>query len=88
MLVPIVVMAIGAGEVELPLSLREQLVALLKERCKLRVGCGYNGHAARLMGDEGREREQIMALIVERRRLLPLGAAQIDPLLQVDRTAE
>jgi hypothetical protein len=35
--VPIVVMAVGAGQIELTLPLHEEIAALRNKRCKLRV---------------------------------------------------
>jgi hypothetical protein len=47
----------------------------------------FDRHAARLPPDIGRECEQLPALDGKRRRLLLLGAADIDPLLEIDRTS-
>jgi hypothetical protein len=51
------------------------------------VNSDSDRHAARLPTDVGREREQLLALEGKRRRLLLLGAADIDPLLEIDRTS-
>src|ERR1700704_1134971 len=87
-LIPIIIMAIGAAEIELALPLHKQLAALGNERRKLRVITGLDRGAARLLCDEGGERQQVAALIGKGARLLAIGAAQIDALLQIDGAAE
>ena len=44
--------------------------------------------ASRLPRDKGGERQQLAALERQRRRLLVIGAAQIDALLEIDGAAE
>ncbi len=87
-LVPIVVMAIGAGEIELAFALHVEFTPLGDEGRKLRIVTGRNRNAARLLGDVGRERQQVAAL--EGERLSPLMPAplQIDALFEIDRAAE
>ena len=80
-------MALRTGEIELPLALGEQLVAGLQEGLGALVVRDFDRHAARLLPDISREREQLLALEGKRRRLLLLGAADIDPLLEIDRTS-
>src|SRR6202795_2048025 len=86
-LVPIVVVAIGAAEIELALSLHEQLSAFGNGGFELRVGVAGDGDTARLPRHECGEREQVVALVRQRSRLLMRRAAQIDALLQIDWTA-
>src|SRR5438477_6588112 len=87
-LVPIVVMAIGAGEIELALTLHVQAAAFCDEGLELRIAAGRDRSAAGLLRDERRERQQIADFIGERRGLLLAGAAQIDALLEIDGAAE
>ena len=65
LLVPIVVMAIGAAEIELALPLHEQFAPLGDERLKLRIAAGLDRHAARLLRDEGGECQQFAAFVSE-----------------------
>src|SRR5258706_16124405 len=78
---PVVVVALRAGEIELTLP--------AVERCLPPPGAlvPFDGerHAAGLARDVRGEREQLPALVGERRRLLPLGAAGVDLLFQVHR---
>src|SRR5262249_31907232 len=87
-LVPIVVVAIGAGEIELALPLAVEGAALGDEGFELRVGTGLDPAAARLPGDKGGERQEVAALEGERRRLLVVGTAQVDALLEIDGTSQ
>src|SRR5262249_40602735 len=84
LLAPIVVVALGTGEIELPLALGEQLAAGLQEGLDALVVRDFDRHAARLLPHIGRECEQLLALERKRRRLLLLGAADIDSLLEID----
>src|ERR1700712_1067896 len=86
--VPIVVMAVGAAEIELPLPMHEQLASFRDEALKPGIGNFSDGGAARVLSYESRQRKQLAAFVGQRRRLLVPGAAQVDALLQVDRTAE
>ena len=66
------------------------LIALaprLDERPGLVVALDRDRHPARLLGDVCGERQQVAALMGERRRLLLLGAAEVDALLEIDRAA-
>src|SRR5262249_820133 len=84
LLAPIVVVALCTGEIELPLALDEQLSAGLQEGLGALVVRDFDRHAARLLPDIGSEREQLLALEGKRRRLLLLGAADVDSLLEID----
>jgi ferredoxin--NADP+ reductase len=88
MLVPIIVMAIAAGKIELALAPHEEIAPLGDERRERGVGTGLNRHPARLLRDERGEREQVVAFVRERRGLLVIGAAKIDALLEIDRATE
>src|SRR5258708_28912887 len=68
MLVPIVVVAIRASQIDLALPLHEQLTSFGDERFELRVGAGDDRDAARLLRDEGCGREQLVAFVCKRRR--------------------
>src|SRR5260370_264593 len=87
LLAPIVVVTLCTGEIELSLALGEQLAAGLQEGLGALVVRDFDRHAARLPPDIGRECEQLLALEGKRRRLLLLGAADIDSLLEIDRTS-
>src|SRR5260370_13043900 len=87
-LVPIIVVAIGAAEIELSLPLHEQLASLGEERFEVGGGGGRDRNGARLARDQGGKRQQTAALVRKRRRLLMVDAAQIDALLQIDGAAE
>src|SRR4029079_2189168 len=83
-LVPIIVMAIDAAEIELTLPLHEQFTAPGDERLELRVVARCDCAAARWLRDKGSQRQQVAALIGKRWRLLVVGAAQIDTLFQIN----
>src|SRR5690606_17368884 len=61
-LAPVVVVARGAGEVELPHPPLEQLPAVLAERVEALVLGWRDRHAARLQDDVGGDGEQVVAL--------------------------
>ena len=61
-LVPIVVVAVAAGEIELALPQHEAIAALGDEGRELRIGAGLDRRAARLPRDEGGQRQQFAAL--------------------------
>src|SRR5262245_2388780 len=73
-LAPVVVVALAARQIELALAAVEQRTAGLEELDQA-VAADRDRHAARLAPDEGRERQQLLALGGKRRRLLLLGAA-------------
>ena len=88
-LVPIVVVAIGAGEIELPLPLHEQFTTFGNERRELRISRRF--------------RSPCRATVARSARSAPTGrgfrsasgvacccsrAAQVDPLLEVDRARQ
>src|ERR1700737_4912331 len=81
-------MAIGAAEIELALPLHEQVVSFGDEGLEPRVVPGIDGDAARLLCDECGERQQVVAFVRKRRRLLMSRAAQIDALLQIHGTSK
>src|SRR5260221_11039383 len=84
-LAPVVVVALGAGEVELALAAMEGFPAGLEKRLAPRVGQDADRQAARLPGHVRRERDQLPALVGERSRLLPPGPPQADSLLEAHR---
>src|SRR5882672_4641378 len=84
-LAPVVVVALGAGEVELALAAMEGFPAGLEKRLAPRVDQDADRQAARLPRHVRGEREQLLALIGERRRLLPPGPAEVDSLLEAHR---
>src|SRR5258708_7179407 len=86
-LAPVVVMTKRARQVELPLPLVEELPAGGRERCEPFIRWRRYRLASRLARHIGRQRKQIVALIAQRRRLLALGAFEIDALCEVDRPA-
>src|SRR5262245_41794563 len=83
-LAPLVVVALRTGEVELALARAEQRTAFLEERLQPLVGGRRDRHTARLARHIGREREQVLALVAQRRRLLLLAPADHDALLEID----
>src|SRR6266436_3040451 len=87
-LVPIVVVAIGAGQIELALPPRKELTPLGDEGFKLRIVAGRNRNAARLLGDENGEREEVAALESKWFGLLMPRAFQIDARFEIDRVAQ
>src|SRR6266852_8828096 len=86
-LAPIVVMTKRARQVELALSLVEELPAGGREGREPFILWRRYRLASRLARHIGRQRKQIVALIAQRRRLLALGAFAIDALYEVDRLA-
>src|SRR5205807_9585996 len=82
-----VVVTVLAGEIELALTARVNLPAGLDERLGLFVIRDRNRLSAGLLAEINRDRKQLAAFERQRRRILLLGAAQIDALLDVDRTA-
>src|SRR5262245_61772958 len=83
----VVVVALGAGEVELALLLVEGLLAGLEVGSVFAGGLDLDWHAARLAADVGGQSQKFFALVRERRGLLLLDAAGIDALLEVDELA-
>src|SRR5262249_30231038 len=63
----------------------EQFSSGLDERFQSLVGAGLDRQPAGLSGDERGQRNQLLAFPGERWRLLLLGAAAIDALLEIDR---
>src|SRR5690606_12617984 len=84
---PVLIMTLGAGEVELTLAGREELAARLEM-----AGCGSvdrhrDGHSPGLISDEGCESQQLIRFIRERLRALPLASALVDTQLDVEQLA-
>src|SRR5271167_4223057 len=84
-LTPVVVMALRAAQVDLALPPRKQVAPAADERPEPLVARFRNRHAARLATDIYGERQQVVIFERQRRRLLMLGAAQVDALLEIDR---
>src|SRR6185295_7423088 len=87
LLAPVIVVALRAGEVELSLPLVEHVAAGLQERPRVFIVGDVDRHAAGLPPHIRREREQLLALERERRRLLLVRAAHVDALFEVDRAS-
>src|SRR5437762_77636 len=87
-LIPIVVMAVRAGEIELALSLQKQLASFGDKRLKLWIALRHDRHAARLLSQECGERQQLTAFVRQWRCLLTGRSAIIDALFQVCGMAE
>src|SRR5215211_966923 len=85
-LAPIVIVALTAGETELALAAIKQRTAGV-EKLDHAIRRDADRDAARLPPHVGGEREQLLALVRERWRLLLLGAADIDALLEINRPA-
>src|SRR6266851_9940155 len=85
LLAPVVVVALRAGEIELPLAAREHVAAGVEERLRALVVRDLDRHPARLQPHIGREREQLLAFERERRRPLPVRAAEVDSAFEIDR---
>jgi LVIVD repeat len=83
---PVVVMALCAAQVDLALTFDEQPTPRVDERLEPLIMAFFNRHAARLPSDIGSHRQHILTLEFERLRLLVVGAADIDALLEIDRT--
>ncbi|MET4838637.1 hypothetical protein ABIF44_008044 [Bradyrhizobium japonicum] len=58
--------------------------ALRHERLQLGIIAGRDRDAAGLVGDEGGQRQEVAALVGQRRRLLMIGAAEVDALVEGD----
>src|SRR5207244_3756824 len=69
-LVPDLLVAVAAGEVELALPLGVEGAPFGNKWLELRIGGGFDRAAARLLRDEGGDCQQIAALKGKRRRLL------------------
>src|SRR5215510_5678295 len=84
-LLPIVVVTLRAGEIELALPAIEHGTAGLEEWPRALVDREIGRDAARLPRHIGVEREQIFPFERQRRRLLALGTANVDLLVEIDR---
>src|SRR5215831_13213482 len=87
LLAPVVVVAQRARQVELSLAAVEGFASGFEERLCLRVDLRRDRQAPRLARDVGGEREQLVALVGKRRRLLAIDAAGVDSLLEAKRPA-
>src|SRR5436190_9526372 len=83
----VVVMAIGAGEVQLTLPALVEIGSFRPQGRKPRIARRRDRLAARLQGDIGAERQQAVAFGGKRVGLLARRAAEIDPALEIDRLA-
>ena len=72
--VPVVVVALAAGEVQLALAPIERRAAGLEKRPRALVDQDVDRQAARLARDVRGQRQELTALVRERRRLLALSA--------------
>src|SRR6266508_3670436 len=82
---PVVVVTVAAGQIELALSPVEGGATGSEVRLRLLVDRDLDRQAARLARDVGSQREQLPAFPGERRRLLPIGSAEVDTLLETER---
>src|SRR5712692_8278035 len=82
---PVVVVTLAAGQVELALAAMEDRAAGIQERLRALIDRDLDRQAARLARDVDGQGQELSALPRERRRLLPVGAAEVDALLEVDR---
>src|SRR5262249_48818553 len=80
----VVIMTMGAGEVELALPLAEEATPCIDEGLQSGL-VALNGKPARLAGDQGREGEQGLALAWGLRGPLMLGTAEVGAPGEVDR---
>jgi hypothetical protein len=85
---PIVVVALRAGQVQPSLPALENFPGGIDEPRGLRIVRDDDRLFLGLMRDICGQRQQILALERQGRRPLPIPAAQIDALLQIDRPAE
>src|SRR5258708_39408512 len=83
----IVVVAIGAGEIELALPASVDFRALTAEWRQARIIRWRDRLAARLQGYIGCEAQQLAAFAGKRRRLLPGGAAEVGAGFETHRRA-
>ena len=86
-LAPIFVMALGAGEVELAPPGVEIILAPRIPVCRRAFDIDRDRLAACKVCDIGRQREEVIALIGERRAILIAFAAKIDPAFNIDEPA-
>src|SRR5262249_30300593 len=84
-LAPIVVVALRARKVELTPPAIERLAPGRNEGRRGLILFDGDRHAARLAGDVCSDGEELPALVGPGRRLLPLGAADVDLLLEIYR---
>src|SRR5262245_46456745 len=81
---PVVVVTLRAGEIELAPAAMEGRAAGFEERASALVDRDLDRHAARLLRHVGGECEQFLALGCQRARLLLIAPADVDPLVEVD----
>ena len=87
LLARIVVVAVGAGQVELALPAPVERRALAAERRQARIVGRGDRLAARLQGNVGRKGQQLAAFAGERRGVLLRRPAKIDAAFEIDRLA-
>ena len=81
------VVAIGAGQVDLPLAALEQCLPARQGGAQPLVGRRRDRQAARLAGDEGEHAPALRPFRWQRRRALMVNAAALDPPLERARPA-
>src|SRR5262249_56026023 len=81
---PVVVMTKRAGQVELPLSPVEEIPAGRREGHEPFIVWRRYRLPSRLARHIGRQRQQLVALVAQPRRLLAFGAFALDALLAID----
>ena len=84
---PVVVVALAQARLSWPWRRSKVARPASRNGCVRAIDRDVDRQAARLARDVGGQREQLLALPGERRRLLPLDAAAVDALLEVDRPA-
>src|SRR5262245_53857104 len=87
LLSPVIVVTLGACEIQLALAAIPRRAPGSDERLHTLIRGNLDGEPARLARDVGAQREQLAAFPGERRRLLPLDATDVDALLEIDRAA-
>src|SRR5262249_62193703 len=86
-LAPVAFMPLRARDIELALPAVEAGAPRRQERRRRRIRLDVDRHPPGLAAHEGSESEQLPALVAPGRRLLPLGAADVDLLLEVHQSA-
>src|SRR5882724_8555330 len=87
LLLPIVIVALRAGEIELALPAIEHGAAGLEECPRALIARDADWHPARLPRHIGVECQKLLALERQWRRLLALRPADVDLLVEIDRAA-
>src|SRR5688572_8336528 len=86
-LAPVVTVTGGAGQIELPDAPLIDLPAALAVPLEPRIVGRYHRQTARLVSDEGNERQQLLAFHGQWCRFLLRRTTKIDPAGEVDRPA-